>query len=261
MSTENNLQNNHSFGDSLSENNSYEREEENNLDKSKPIVKDESDREISKTRLLLTLWDLGGASEEIKGVKKSELTSRVKRKKGGKKVGKYQEIYEELGQAGAIKIETKNRAVLVYITDIGKQMLAMGLQNPEFNFEGTVIATRLANALLRWIRETGSGGSVEVDLGERGISDYENFKQVVLTTFDRLNRDYNYDNLVPIYRIRREIGDRASRSQFNEWMLEMQADDIIALQGGSVEDSAPDKIQDSISTEIGGLRCFARKLL
>ncbi|MGB3513295.1 MAG: hypothetical protein WBA93_29590 [Microcoleaceae cyanobacterium] len=261
MSTENNLPNNYSFGDSSSENNSSEREQESNLDNSKATVRDESDREISKTRLLLTLWDLGGASEEIKGVKKSELTSRVKRKKGGKKIGKYQEIYEELGQAGAIKIETKNRAVLVYITDIGKQMLGIGLQNLEFNFEGTVIATRLANALLRWIRETGIEGSVEVDLAEIVIADYDKFKQVALTTFDRLNQDYNYDNLVPIYRIRREIGERVSRSQFNQWMLDMQADDIIALQGGSVEDSAPDKIEDSISTEIGGLRCLARKLL
>ena len=261
MSTENNFPDHHAVGDNSSENHTFKREQNHHLGNSQPTVKDESNREINQTRLLLTLWDLGGEGEEIQGVKKSELTSRVKRKKGGKKIGKYQGIYEELEQAGAIRIETKNRAVLVYITDLGKQILGRGLQNPHFNFEGTVIATRLANALLRWIRETNNGEIVEVDLGKKAIASYNDFKQVALAVYDRLNQDYNYDNLVPIYRIRREIGDRVSRSQFNEWMLEMQANDIIQLQGGSVEDSALDKIEDSISTAIGGLRCFARKLL
>lgn len=261
MSTENNFSELHSVGDSLSEKDGLEREKSQNLDSYKKSVGDESDREINQTRLLLTLWDLGGEGLAAKGVKKSELTSRVKRKKGGKKIGKYQGVYEELEQVGAIRIETKNRAILVFITDIGKQMLGKGLQNPGFNFEGNVVATRLANALLRWLRETGSSRSVEVESGERMLTDYADFKEVVLAVYDGLNRDYNYDNLVPIYRIRREIGDRVSRSQFNEWMLDMQADDIIVLQGGTVEDSTPDKIEDSISTEIGGLRCFARKLV
>ncbi|MDJ0556670.1 MAG: hypothetical protein QNJ68_19955 [Microcoleaceae cyanobacterium MO_207.B10] len=261
MSTENNLPEHYPFRDDFSEQNTAEREQNSNLENSQQAVRDESNRKINQTRLLLTLWDLGCEGEKIKGVKKSELTSRVKRKKGGKKIGKYQDIYEDLEKVGAIIIETKNRAVLVYITEIGQQMLGVGLQDQDFNFEGTVIATRLANALLRWNRKTGSIRSVEVELGEKAIADYEEFKQVVLTVYERLNSDYNYDNLVPIYRIRRDIGERVSRSQFNQWMLEMQADDIIVLQGGSVEDSAPDKIEDSISTEIGGLRCFARKLL
>ena len=40
----------------------------------------------------------------------------------------------------------------------------------------------------------------------------------------------------------------------------MQAEDIFQLEGGSVEDSAPDKIEDSITTELDGLRCYASKL-
>ena len=261
MSTDNKFSDNHLLGNSSTENNTSETALNTNLDNSQQSARDESEHEINKTRLLLTLWDLGGEGEEIKGVKKSELTSRVKRKKYGKKIGKYQEVYEELEKVGAIIIKTKNRAVLVYITDRGKQILGMGLQNPDFNFEGTVIASRLANALLRWIREVGTNGTFAVEKREKIIADYEEFKLLVLTVYDRLNQDYNYDNLVPIYRIRRDIGDRVSRSGFNQWMLEMQADDMIELQGGSVEDSAPDKIEDSISTEIGGLRCFARKLL
>jgi hypothetical protein len=61
--------------------------------------------------------------------------------------------------------------------------------------------------------------------------------------------------------MRRTIGDRVTRSQFSEWMLEMQANDILQLQGGSVEDSAPDKLEDSMSTKLSGLRCYAKSLM
>ena len=41
---------------------------------------------------------------------------------------------------------------------------------------------------------------------------------MALKVYDRLNRDYNLDDRVPIYQIGREIGERASRSQFNKWL-------------------------------------------
>ncbi len=132
---------------------------------------EESFQDLNKTRLLLTLWDMGGEGETAIGVKKSELTTRVKRKKFGKKIGKYQRVYEELEKSGAIIIEVKNRAVLVFITDIGKQMLGKGLQNPDFNFEGTVVATRLANTLLRWIREMGSQRNLKMEIETMAISE------------------------------------------------------------------------------------------
>lgn len=65
---------------------------------------------------------------------------------------------------------------------------------------------------------------------------------------------------MPIYRIRREIGKRVSRAEFNEWLLEMQANEVFQLQGGSIEDSASDKIEDSITTELDGLRYYAKRL-
>jgi hypothetical protein len=60
--------------------------------------------------------------------------------------------------------------------------------------------------------------------------------------------------------MRRAIGERVGRSNFNEWLLEMQAQDILQLIGGSVEDSAPDKIEDSITTKVNGLRCYVKRL-
>ncbi|MEM1168994.1 MAG: hypothetical protein AAGJ08_07960 [Cyanobacteria bacterium P01_H01_bin.35] len=153
------------------ENQSLETGTNINLSHNNETIGEENVEDINKTRLLLTLWDLGGEGETAIGVKKSELTTRVKRKKYGKKIGKYQGVYEELENLGAIRIEVKNRAVLVFITDIGKQMLGKGLQNPDFNFEGTVVATRLANTLLKWIREMGNQENLEIEIEPMAISE------------------------------------------------------------------------------------------
>ncbi|MCJ8282110.1 MAG: hypothetical protein MJK14_20285, partial [Rivularia sp. ALOHA_DT_140] len=137
-----------------------------------------------------------------------------------------------------------------------------------------IVGTWAANALLKWIHEMNCGltntsnnnsatvseNIVSKTNSKSNIASYDEFKQVALQVYEQLNSDYNLDNLVPIYRIRRKIGDRTSRKQFNEWLLEMQAEDILQLQGGSVEDSAPDKIEDSITTPINGLRCYAKLL-
>ena len=92
------------------------------------------------------------------------------------------------------------------------------------------------------------------------LNAYEEFKSVALAVYDKLNYEHNLNNLVPIYRIRRAIGERVNRTEFNDFLLEMQADDIFQLQGGTVEDNARDKIEDSISTELNGLRCYAKRL-
>lgn len=209
-----------------------------------------------QVRLLLYLWDLGGSD-----VKRGELTKRLKRKK--ETAADYQNSYQQLEENGAIAV---SRYKVSLVQPKGLQMLEAGLKSEAFEFESQ-IGARTANALLKWIREqamsagtVGDGAVAAQKTGESAIASYDQFKQVALDVYDQLNRDYNLDDLVPIYRIRRTIGDRVSRSQFNDWMLEMQANDILQLQGGSVEDSAPDKIEDSITTELDGLRCYARRL-
>ncbi|MFN9860886.1 MAG: hypothetical protein ACK556_22810, partial [Pseudanabaena sp.] len=134
------------------------------------------------------------------------------------------------------------------LTDAGLQRLAIGLRSPDFSFEGaTLVSSRLANAALRWFQQN-SGEAVSVESAPK-ISSYDEFKAVALETYDQLNRDYNFDNLVPIYRIRRAIGERVTRSQFNDWMLEMQSKEILQFITGRVTDLTPDKEQDSITTE------------
>lgn len=219
-----------------------------------------------KTRLLLNLWDLGGTDKQVK---QGELTDRVKLSKEAKSA--YQKVYDELEGVGAIALTKKGRSVTVSLTDRGLQMLDSGLKSAEFQYRPQQrVTTKDFNALLNWIKHW-DGDAISKGSASRrasdgkakreasSISSYDEFNPVALEVYDRLNRDYNLDDLVPIYRIRREIGDRVSRSQFNEWMLEMQANDLVQLIGGEMTDIAADKVEDSITTELGALRYYVKR--
>jgi hypothetical protein len=92
------------------------------------------------------------------------------------------------------------------------------------------------------------------------IVDIEEFSKLADTVYDKLNKENNYDNLVPIYQIRRAMGDKVSRGDFNKLMIKVQENDKYQLMEGSVEDSAADKIEDSVSTNWVGLRAYAKKI-
>ncbi|MEG4233338.1 hypothetical protein QUA40_14665 [Microcoleus sp. Pol11C3] len=214
----------------------------------------------AKVRVLLNLWDLSGGKMKVK---KGDLTKRIVRTNETSQ--RYVEVLGELQATGAIEYSLVNRVTLVELSAKGKEVLAQGLKSRDslFEFDGSQIGTRLGNSLLKWIRHQDGAASVGVEKakGDVGaIASYDDFKAVAIDVYDSLNRDYNLDDLVPIYRMRRAIGERVGRSQFNEWLLEMQAQDILQLVGGSVEDSAPDKIEDSITTKVNGLRCYVKRL-
>ncbi|MFB2894527.1 hypothetical protein ACE1CI_16580 [Aerosakkonemataceae cyanobacterium BLCC-F50] len=219
----------------------------------------------AKILILLALWDIGAARQQVnKGV----LTKRIVPKGG--KIGDFQEVLEQLITEDLMQISGKK----VFLPAKGMEYLSAEINNPEFQFK-TQIGAKTGNSLLKWIREMGtisnegssavaSNQNAAVEKPPSGLStqinSYEEFMQVALEVYDNLNRDYNLDNLVPIYRIRREIGERVTRSQFNDWMLEMQANDLIQLIGGEMTDITPDKAEDSIKTELGALRYYTKRL-
>ena len=210
----------------------------------------------AKTRLLLALWDLGGSEQKVA---RGKLNDKMKLK--NKNIPGYPEILQELEQEGAIALTKKGSSTSYTLTSpIGLDLLGAGLRSGEFKFDGTIVGTWAANALLRWIGQIDVGVAEPVASGGGVIGSYEEFKSVALAVYDKLNYEHNLNNLVPIYRIRRAIGERVNRTEFNDFLLEMQADDIFQLQGGTVEDNARDKIEDSISTELNGLRCYAKLL-
>lgn len=211
----------------------------------------------NKTRVLLALWALGGAKEEVK---RGEFTKRIVSK--GKKVADYQEIFDELEKENAIAITRKKISL---VSPKGLEMLDEGLKSSDFNFEGTIVGTWAANALLRWIGEMdGNANSAPVSQNGKSsneaIASYEKFEKITLEVYEKLNQTEKLNNLVPIYQIRRQIGDRVNRKYFDSWLLEMQANDILQLQGGSLPDNDPTKIKDSIETDLSGLRCYAKLL-
>jgi len=92
------------------------------------------------------------------------------------------------------------------------------------------------------------------------ITDIKEFSDLANDIYEKLDKEKGYDGLVPIYQIRRAMGDKVSRGDFNVLMQEMQSNDNFQLIEGSVEDSAPDKIQDSLSSKIVGIRAYAKKI-
>ena len=188
---------------------------------------------------------------------KGQVTRRIVSK--SQKVADYQGIFDQLEKDGAIAID-KNKFSL---SPKGVELLGESLKHPEVKFEGTIVGTWVANALVRWIAQMDgaiSTAAVPAKAKEKAIASYDEFKQVALDIYNRLNQDYNLDHLVPIYRIRHAIADRVSRSHFDEWLLEMQANDIFQLIGGEMTDITPDKAEDSIKTELGAMRYYAKRL-
>ena len=199
-----------------------------------------------EVRMLLVMW----ASDEGP-IGKSALNKRF-----SSKAAETNAVREGFMLSGAIVASADGK--LFSLTDAGKALLIEALAGDEFQF-GSQIGAKMANDLLKWCRAQSTAIPVVKAVGS-SIESYEAFKGVALEVYETLNRDYNLDNLVPIYRIRRTIGDRVSRSEFSEWLFEMQVNDYFELLEGTVEDSAPDKLEDSVTTNLGKLRCYAKRL-
>jgi hypothetical protein len=202
-----------------------------------------------EVRFLLALWDLGGAD-----IRKGLVNSRFSGKTAAATAA-----CTSLIEAGAIKNSSDSR--FLTLTDKGKVLLGSSLVRDKFEFEAQ-IGAKTANALLKWFssKTNVNQQSLANDRPEAAISTYSDFQEMALASYDRLNSDFNFDRLVPIYRIRRDLGDRVARTSFNEWLLKMQADGILQLLEGTVEDSAPDKLEDSVMTKVSGLRCYAKRI-
>ena len=215
----------------------------------------EEKKSLSKTqettRLLLALWELGA---DKKAFKKGELPDRAKRPAT---------VFNQLVEDGAIKVEKQKPSSLVSLEAKGVERLTEELKTVDFALSGTTTGAWLARGLLKWLQQLETVTAIASTNGKAtkdAIASYEAFTSVALEVYDRLNRDYNLDNLVPIYRIRREIGDRLSRSHFDEWLLELQTKDLWQLIGGEMPELTPDKAEDSIKTTLGGIRYYAKKL-
>ena len=222
----------------------------------------------AETRILLNLWAL-----DKKPAPKSNF---VPNEKDHRKT--YKVALDQLVDEGNLEETPKTKQTSVYLlTNNGKVKLAKNLADEVFTFSSNM-GPKTTNALLSWIRTQGSMGlaidsdseqAVEKVSQTNGkqtngkaaqISSYDEFIKTALKTYDQLNQDYNLDDLVPIYRIRREMGDRLSRQKFNEWLLEVQANDIVQLMGSDLSNVTSDQMEDSLTIPGAGARFFVKRL-
>jgi hypothetical protein len=147
---------------------------------------------------------------------------------------------------------------LYSLTDQGKARLAQAMANPEFVFT-TNLGAKTANSVLKWFRLNSQVAAAPTP-SAAPLTSYQEFLEETLRIYEDLNRDYNLGDLVPIYRIRRHLGDRISRPQFKEWLLEMQASDLVQLMGCQESNVSQDQLEDSITIPGGGLRFYVRRL-
>lgn len=171
-----------------------------------------------------------------------------------------------------VESRKEGRTEMVRIGEKGREFLQSAIASPELRFTPRQsLNGKWLNQLLEVVRELSSGQSSSNNGNESlvekngnasalSISSYETFEKLVLETYDRLNRDYNLGDLVPIYRLRREIGDRVSRTHFNAWLLEVQANDLFQLISGELPSATPDQMEDSLEIPGTRIRVYARKL-
>lgn len=217
------------------------------------------------TLLLLVLWDLErmtGAGVPRKGKVGGKGKDDTARSRWGSKVkvSDFEAAVDALIQAGAVS----ENAGRLSLTAAGQARLDQELRSGNLAFwtkgqKGTVVSAKNAQAALNWLQQAPAPAAGATSAGEK-ITSYDDFKAVVLDTHKFLNEEHRCENFVPIYQIRRQLGDRISRKQFDEWLLEMQGDDIFQLEKGNVSEASKDQVKDSIETKISGLRFYAKLL-
>ena len=209
----------------------------------------------AETRILLSLWALDTSTY----VSKSSFVPSSKGKA-------YSDALAQLEQDESLLFQKKKNRKVYMITTAGDQRLTKNQANEELAFT-TNIGPKVTNALLKWLRQRSeivkssqTNGKANSNGKAADISSAKDFSDVLLKTYDQLNQDYNLNDLVPIYRLRREIGDQVSRSEFNEWLLDVQAKDLVQLTGGEMPNITQDQREDSLSIPGGGMRFYAKRL-
>jgi hypothetical protein len=62
------------------------------------------------------------------------------------------------------------------------------------------------------------------------ISSYEEFTSEIVDLIDKIDQEEGHHGLVPIHEVRRALGDRLSRKEFQDWLIQSHVDDLVQLQ-------------------------------
>lgn len=179
---------------------------------------------------------------------------------------KYKQALINLVEDGSIsKSETNAKNRYKYsLTSQGRQRLIGNLFDDEFFFFGN-IGTKTTNGLLKAFRELKYSDESAAQNGSQNdykhsISSYKDFSSFVLDFCRKIDIEDNLDGLIPIYRVRREIGGVVDRKQFDNWLFELQADNSLQMMGDDLSDTPQDQKDDSVQIPGGNLRFYIKLL-
>jgi hypothetical protein len=90
------------------------------------------------------------------------------------------------------------------------------------------------------------------------ITELKDFEKEIDNTFGELGKKYN--DLVPIHVIRDRLGDKVSKGDFNNLMVNIMENDRYLLQAGEMSDITPAKREKSITLPSGDFRYYLAKV-
>jgi hypothetical protein len=88
------------------------------------------------------------------------------------------------------------------------------------------------------------------------INNYGDFESAASQKLAEL--DPQGEGFVPVYKLRRALGDRVTRKEFSDLLFEMQSKDQVQLTEGTVEDNERTKLEDSVQSKLGKIRAYVK---
>ena len=103
-------------------------------------------------------------------------------------------------------------------------------------------------------------GSARQYVKGKKIASQEEFKGVVEKIINTLSNEFNYQNLVPIPKIRETLKERIVPEDFDKMMIDLQLDDKYQLMSGDTRAMTPKERKESVAMPGGSVRHFIKKL-
>lgn len=92
------------------------------------------------------------------------------------------------------------------------------------------------------------------------IENQKDFESKVIEIYNKVldDDDDGVLHIVPIHKLRKEIGDRVSKEDFDAYMLKMQADGIFQLTNAGIQ--SPEAMQGGVKSKFSGMKTHATLL-
>lgn len=115
----------------------------------------------------------------------------------------------------------------------------------------------MERSLVKRISEPSQPRPKKKSTSQNAFKTKEKFESEFDKMFNEMEKEHQ--GRVPIHLIRKKMGDRASRDEFNDWLLGMQADDKVQLEKLDIDFATPEMIEGSIPRYSGTVSYYVRR--